>query len=219
MARLDPYFFKSLPGYFKTFDTYVDANGKGLLERFLDMLQEDMEQTESDITSLASAIFPGSSKAEHLDYIATLLGIPPLLILGNEALYRFNLSHIIGVYKYKGTEEGIVRYFKLWGFDVELVYTTPLKNLYDIPLLYDDGHKYDQGCSVCVDVQLTLQPFTREAADAITDPKFPDRVSTALSSVAPIFWHTITTNYTTPYLVNEDTLIITSDLGRLVVFK
>jgi len=219
MGRLKNYFFKTLPDFFRIHDTYPDANGKGILERFLDTLQEDMETTEKDITSLSSAIFPGEAKEEHLDYISAFLGTPPLLILDEEDLYRFNLSHIIGVYKYKGTEEGVRRFFTMWGFDTELIYTTPLQSLYDIPLHYDDGNHYDQGCSVCIEVQLNLQPFTQEAADAITDPKFPSRVAKALRSMAPIFWYTITTNYTSPYLVNEDDLIITSDLGRLMVFK
>jgi len=219
MGRLNEFFFKSLPDFFRIHDTYPDVNNKGILERYLDTLQADMEITEQDITSLSSAIFPAEAKEKHLDYIAALLGTPPLLVLDEEDLYRFILSHIIGVYKYKGTEEGVKRFFNLWGFEVTLVYTTPTNSSYDTPLNYDEGHQYDQGCSVCISVDITLQPFTQEAAEAITDPKFPDRVARALRSVAPIFWYSITTNYTSPYLVNEDDLIINSDLGRMTVLK
>jgi len=219
MGRLQRFFFDSLPAYFYHYDTYKDANKEGLLQRFLSVLQQESEVDEEAIRNMLTAVFPETAKREHLDYIAYALGLPPLLVLDNDQVFRKVLAHSIAMYRYKGTIEGLRRFFRIWGFNVTITVTSPDKILYDTGLKYDDIYYYDQSCSKCISVDILLMPFTQPAHDALNDPDFPDRVVGALNSMAPIFWRSVTINSSIAYLVNEDAYIITSDRGRLIAFK
>ena len=142
MARLDRYFFKSLPDYFKLNDTYTDS-GKGLLERYLDSFQIETEEYLKDIEGdgslgrgLATLIFPKETRSEYLNYIANFYGNPPDTFR-DETLYRNLLSLIVYINKFKGTTTGIARFFAVMG--VTVVITPVLEDA----IKYDDAHKYD----------------------------------------------------------------------------
>lgn len=162
MGRLDRYFFQYLPDYFHLNDTYI-VGEKGILERYLDSFQVETEEYVNDIegdgsfgSGLAQLIFPTDAPSAYLNFIGDLYGNPPDTFR-DAAIYRTLLSHITLINKYKGTEEGLVRFFALMGVTIELAEVVPTAAKYDtVDLKYDNSEVYDQLCSYCWKYQLNI---------------------------------------------------------------
>lgn len=150
-----------LPDYFRRNDTYIDANGDGLLIRYLAIFGEEIdEEIIPTIECYLNIIDAHNCDYQYLTHISDVLGNPPD-IFGNEAIYRNLLSYICSVYKIKGTKKAYELFFSLLGFDVELT-EIPLQNSlvnYDDPVNYDEGSIYDgDTCTPCSMYDIVLYP-------------------------------------------------------------
>ncbi len=161
MGRLNRYFFQYLPEYFKLNDTNVIGD-KGILERYLDSLQIETEEYLKDIEGdgsfgrgLSKLIFPKETPSTYLNYIANLYGNPPDTFR-DEDIYRALLFSITLINKYKGTEEGLIRFFALMGVTIELETIDETNVKYDNAIRYDDDFVYDQLCSYCWKYRLNI---------------------------------------------------------------
>lgn len=170
MGRLSDYFFKTLPDYFYFYDSYKDASGKGILERYMSVIQEDSEITEASITGLRDLPFPLSTEDKYLNNIAAFYGYPPDTY-GNLTWYRNLLRNITDINRVKGSIEGFNRFFSCMGVTITVSATeTPYIN-YDTGNLYDDNHNYDGYCSPCsyltIDIPDTFPPFEEGIDDGV----------------------------------------------------
>jgi len=219
--RLDKYFFKSLSDYFHIYDSYKVA-GKGLLERYVGTLQAETEVYEQEITDIIELPFPQESPEKYLDYISYFLGLPPLLIIDNEQLYRDLLDEIINVYKYKGTAEGFIRYFAIFGLEASFFSVNSSMGIkYDSGSKYDDGWKYDQLCTYCMEVNLLLVIKIDYGITLPASQELLDRIRRAIWVLGPInltvLSITITEDLPLGYLLEENSDPLSDSGDKLTV--
>lgn len=148
MSQLSNFFFNSLPHYFHENDSYKDENGKGLLERYMEVTEEEAETVYQEIKDLPKAYQAKNVKESHLYLLGSVFGNPPTLFL-NKANYRKLIEYLPNLLKRKGTLQALVDIFKIMSVEAEVEDVTPPKPFYDLGLEHDNGHKYDEGCSDC----------------------------------------------------------------------
>lgn len=166
----EDYFFRLLPGYYKVNDTYKDLSDKGVLERFLTIFGEELDDELVDqADEYLNIVDPLHPDAEpYLTNLAYTLGSPPDLF-GDPAKYAKLLSFIVSVYKIKGTKRSYELFFALLGYNVQIIEYDP-----EQPFLFDSGHffddgddnpltdedpsLFDQGCAKCSDYDLIFSP-------------------------------------------------------------
>lgn len=137
--------FSTLPYYFIKNDTYRDNNGKGILQRFLEVIGEYFDYLieladnllgKGDSTGI---INPVTTEDEYLNYIADYVGNPPMLFNDDKGkiLYRQMLRHIVTLYHWKGTIRFYKALFKYYGLTIEIEEELPSsENSYN---RYDDN--------------------------------------------------------------------------------
>lgn len=166
---LDNIFFEKLPEYFKVNDTYKDAEGKGILERFLSIFGVDLDEItlpllenttdilnpEKSVDLLNQILNPtGADNGKFLNHIAYGLN-NPIDVLPDEAQYRKLLSFVITLYKLRGTKLAIRYWGYLIGIPLEVVeINTPR-------LRCDDGYQYD---SNIITSESTIDPARYDSA-------------------------------------------------------
>lgn len=148
------FFTKLIPNYIKQNDTYKDANGMGLFERYFALFGENLDEEKCEqIENYLNIIDPQISPEKFLNHISDSLGNPPDVFQDIEQ-YRNLLTYIVSIYKVKGTIIGYEIFFSLLGFNIE-IYEIPLLNTtsnYDQDGTYDLGEDnlYDQNvCRPC----------------------------------------------------------------------
>jgi len=154
------WFFNKLPAYFKQEDSYKDANGEGLLERYLRIYGLEIdEEIIPQIENYLDIIDPLICDEKFLNLIAYQLGNPPDFF-GNTSLYRKFLSIIIQIYKIKGTRKSYIQLFALLGYTVDLIMFYPTDSVYDNEEIYDDEPLvlYDDVCGTCVPYFILFYP-------------------------------------------------------------
>ncbi len=160
------FLFRKLPRYFKENDSYKDGNDEGLLERYLEIFCQEIDEKISpylddipklwDATELPNIVSEsGSLLAEH---IAQLFGNPP--DIGNtthytpgpdaEETYLKLLRYIRQILQTKGTVKSIELFLALYGYEISsITEATPADIMYDntpTPNIYDStGVTYDIG--------------------------------------------------------------------------
>lgn len=148
------FIFQRLPSYFKRYDTNKDVNGKGTLERYLEIFGEELdEEIIPLLENHLSIVDSQNCSEEFLIHISDTLGNPPDINLDLQQ-YRNILSFIVSHYKLKGTVKGYEFFFNLLNFDiaiVEIPYNEAFYDngeIYDTPTLLEDYH-YDNQCPTC----------------------------------------------------------------------
>jgi len=153
--RLDPYFFKYLPGYFKANDTYV-VGSKGILERYLDVFQMFSEQYLEDLEDLSTLPFPDTTEEKFLVFIAEFLGSPPDTF-GSLSYYSDLLRNIVQINKVRGTAMAIRNFFRVMGTDAEITTVLAEYYLHDDSNAHDDADVHHDGyCHPCVSVSINV---------------------------------------------------------------
>lgn len=162
--------FSMLPGYFKRGDTYKNGQGEGLLERYVQIYEEDIDQNilpliENALDNLDPLTAPG----KFLTQISYTLGTPPDIFSGSDE-YRKVLLYAVSLYKIKGTRKAYEVLFGLLGFTVVLIESGFSDSAYDVPVEFDDpGIEYDGrgpegNCFACSEYQLILVGATEVTA-------------------------------------------------------
>lgn len=144
--------FNRLPPYFKLYDTYLDINKEGLLERYLRVYGLELdEEIIPGLENYLDILDPLLCDEKFLNHIAYQLGTPPDLF-NTTSLYRKFLSIILGIYKIKGTRKSYILLFSLLGYAVDLIINYPEDTVYDDGNEYDDEENfYDDTCGTCVE--------------------------------------------------------------------
>ncbi len=154
------FFFGKLPVYYKVEDTYKDDDGRGLLERYLEIFGLELDNdVMPKVENYLDIIDPFTTDPKFLNDIAFTLGSPPDL-LGDPDKYAKVLAYIISVYKIKGTAQGFQLLFSLLGFNVSVVEYPPTATvLADESNIADDSLLADNGCPCCSDYELVVGPL------------------------------------------------------------
>lgn len=170
MGRLSQYFFNSLPDYFYFYDSYKNSSGKGLLQRYMQVIQEDAEITEASITGLKDLPSPVTTEDKYLNNIAAFYGNPPDTY-GNLTWYRNLLRNITDINKVKGSIEAFHRFFGCMGASITVSSREQPYITYDEGKLYDDSNLYDGYCFPCaflsIDIPDTFAPFEESITDKL----------------------------------------------------
>lgn len=118
------FIFNKFPPYFKTNDSYINDDGEGLLERYLSVPGEYMEEVEDFADNWVINV--KDLKTCYVQYIslhANDLGNPPDIFpydINNENFRKF-LTYVVSIYKIKGTLRSYQVLFGLLGYRVEWV--------------------------------------------------------------------------------------------------
>ena len=92
------------------------------LEAEVEEYVKDIEGDGSTGRGLTQIFFPTTTASKLLNYIAGFFGNPPDTFR-DEDFYRKPLSLMVRISKYKGTEEGLKRFFGIFGIVADIVVT------------------------------------------------------------------------------------------------
>src|SRR6478736_1028349 len=105
MSYFKDWFFNKLPNYYHINDSYKDANDKGLLQRYLENIGEDIDDNILPfIDNLLDIIDPtkqANTGYKFLNTLAYTVGSPPDIFLGDPAQaekYAKLINHIVSIY-------------------------------------------------------------------------------------------------------------------------
>lgn len=162
---LKEYIRARLPDYILTNDSYKDVNSKGFVERYLEIMGEELdEEYYSTIDLIIEQNNPIKTLAPYLDYIATALGDLPNISL-NTGHYRNLLSFIVSIWQIKGTIASYrVGFLALGLTNTSVNEIVPEDIVYDDPtVFYDEPFEYDFNCQPCSDYDISTSGPTLTA--------------------------------------------------------
>lgn len=159
-VQIKDYLWGLIPESLRQRDGNKNAQGKGLLERFLSIFGEELnEEVVPLLENLINQLDPETADDIYLSELAFQVARPKD-ILEDLNIYRLVLKQIISLYKIKGTAKSYTFFFNLLGMHADIVEHLPLDNVYDAGLIYDDNsanaHVYDEtSCEVgCVEYSI-----------------------------------------------------------------
>lgn len=151
----------NLPYYYIEKDSYKDINGKGLLERYLEVFTGYIDkELYEPINNYLEIVDASICDEKYLNHLSDVLGNPPD-IFRDEQQYRNLLSYIVSVYKIKGTKDAYELFFSIIGFRIEIEENQPDPEtyIYDTTLLYDNLETYDHNqCENCSSYSIKFYP-------------------------------------------------------------
>lgn len=182
------FFFDKLPLYFLQNDTYKDQNGRGLLERYLEIFGLELENKIKPLADdYLDIIDPSTVTAKHLSHLAYSLGNPPDMFQNNPTQYAKLLQHVVSIYKIKGTAQSYKLFFSLMGFNVSIIeHPEPVPTLFDDVFILDDGFKFDMGCPTCSDYSLVINNLLANSANICMTPSFTTLNQTMLDLIIEV---------------------------------
>ena len=192
MILFKTFLFDKLPTYFRRNDSYKDFSNRGLLERYLEIFGDELdEDIIPEIENVLDILDAQIAPSKFLTHLSDTLGNPPDLFI-NEPQYRNILTFIVDFYKIKGTKQGYEFFFGLFGFTIvitELAYNEAYydnNELYDTPNTLGD-YLYDNQCPTCS--CYTIQFVNRKDANGNIFPIGPndlDNINFAIAFTEPI---------------------------------
>jgi hypothetical protein len=160
MGLYTDWFFNQLPQYYRENDTYKDGNGEGLLQRYLRVYSQDLEEDFIPFfEGMINQLNPITCDEKFLSHIAYSLGNPPDLF--NEVdKYRKFLKIISKIYQIKGSYCSYQVIFQWFGYFNMAIYEPFLSGVrYDEDFLYDTpGVNYDSICPPCKPYYIAVMP-------------------------------------------------------------
>lgn len=155
--NLKTFLFSLFPEYYQEKDTYKDSNNQGLLERYLESLGEELDNTTIPALQNFQDLFTVTNTPNNLlPFLGSTLGFPPNL--NNDILvYKKVLKYAVAIYKIKGTPASYNLLFNLLNLSCNLtLLPSPNYNLHDNEVLCDTpGTIYDTVCNPCKEYNLT----------------------------------------------------------------
>lgn len=164
------FFFSLFPNFHKENDTNKDINDRGLLERYLDVPSEELEDNFKPMAeNYLEIVDMQACDPKFLNHIAYALGNPPDVV-NNETLYRRLLQEIVTVFKIKGTIPSYQILFNLLGYSITITEYPCDKVLYDDGVhTYDDGISfYDKYCCTCSEYSIAFSNYLNDCSDPTT---------------------------------------------------
>lgn len=116
--------FSLLPRYYQLNDSYKDSNGRGLVQKYSELLGEDFDSFSMQklLEILANCMDARTAETKFLDYLELNRGILEPFV-STEYFKRKMLQRISTLYKYKGTKLSYEACFNMLGFDTAVVTT------------------------------------------------------------------------------------------------
>lgn len=193
MGFFASWFFNKLPNYYHINDTYKNTDDKGLLQRFLENIGDEIDDNITPfIDSLINIVDPTTQSGTGYKFLNSLsytLGSPPDIYLGDPAKnadYAKLLSHIVSIYKIKGTKKSFELFFSLLGYSITVIeYSPSIPVTFDSIYDFDEDHKFDKGCEPCSEYSILSQAILTSgtcgpSANPILDPSlYPIMVEVA----------------------------------------
>lgn len=165
MSYFKDWFFNKLPNYYHANDSFKDEDGKGLLQRYLENIGEDIDDNIVPfIDNLLDILDPtkqANNNYKFLNHLAYTVGSPPDIFLGDPAQaakYAKLLSHIVSIYKIKGTKKSFVSFFALLGYTVNVIEWVPANpDIFDGLDTFEDALFDQGGCQDCSEFSILNQ--------------------------------------------------------------
>lgn len=190
------FLFSRLPNYFKANDSYKNKEDEGLLERFMKVMGEELDDNVYPlIYNYLDILDAKKTPAKYLNHLSDTLGNPPD-IFGADRPYRNMLSYITAIYKIKGTKKAYELFFSILGFDIIINEIIPetTQSLYDYGGIYDNDNifenatvNYDEtACPTCTYYDIALYPRNNDIDDVSYGDDFYNRVLEAIKFNEPI---------------------------------
>ncbi len=179
MFVFNNWFWDRLSSYFQEEDSYKDNQGQGLLERYLKIFGEDLDEVVlplmldyiKTVDPLESADFANQiidpsnvDNQRFLNHIAYTLGLPPDLT--NDDYYRKVLQFAIALYQIKGTIPSYEIWADMVGIQLSIYEVEPKEVRYDSGFNYDTIIQdilsetptlYDSVCPTCSEYVIAIE--------------------------------------------------------------
>lgn len=181
MIALKDYVINLLPDYIIDHDSYKDSDGKGFVQRYLEIFGAELdEQYYPLIEQIIDNVDPRQVlKADYLDYISVMIGDTPTIALTDDN-YKNLLTFIISLYKAKGTHRSYDYGFYMLKMEATVNEIDEVANTYDDTISYDADFNYDISCEPCSEYDLVLTGTDTFTADLY------HRVKTIIFLIEPI---------------------------------
>lgn len=141
-------------------DTFKDIKGKGILQRFHEMLGDywDTELVPSLEGILGQTIVPRTMRSEFIPYMEQLYGIVP--IVPDLEIRREFVAQWLSIMKVKGTLRSYQMVLGIFGITNVTIEDIPAGQGFDSPVTFDDpSRKFDASdCFTCSGYYLHYTP-------------------------------------------------------------
>lgn len=139
-------------------DMYKDSNGRGLHQRFLELLAGDLDDNELNLANnfVANTQDPRTVLERFLSYREQTFG--GLLNLGSDATIRRKvLKFESWLNRLRGTRTGYSVAFNMLGFDSSNIVEIDYNSGFDSPVTFDDTiRRFDMKCFACSRYRIEL---------------------------------------------------------------
>ena len=140
-------------------DTFKNANGKGIQQRFVELIAEDYDsEIHPKIRDIiANTIDPFTVLDQFIPLLEQMVG-EPVKLNDTLATRRKMLTFALRFYSIKGTRRSYDLLFRILGYDT-ITITEHFENTgFDNPTLTldDPGRVFDQGCPPCTEYSIDL---------------------------------------------------------------
>lgn len=188
MIYFKDWFFRQFPRYHQVNDTYKNVDGQGILQRYLRVYGDELDQNFVPyIENFLDIIDYIKCEDKFLPLIGSILGYPPS-INGLPETYRKILAYCIAIYKVKGNCTSYEILFNIFGMEVEIEMDTPQKKLTYDPfpnITYDEDptpYRYDSDCEYCTNYMLKV----RNINGSPLDPNLLTKIQSIICWIEPI---------------------------------
>lgn len=186
--RLNDFLFYLFPDYFKQNDSYKDSNGRGILERYMYIMGEELDNNLVPyIECQLDTMYAGTTEDKFIDHIADSFKVSRDLFKSNEQ-YKNLLSTIISLRAKRNTQQYIEMYFYILGYDITITKIPIDTSFYSWDSgasMDDEGNWDDYSCLPCFEYSADLTPNANHGGETI-DVNEENKLKGLLESQAPI---------------------------------
>lgn len=179
----DTIFEEFFAKFFTANDYNKDVNGKGFLQRYIETLAEDWDETvvKAALTLLDATLIPSTVKDKFVPYLEKMVGVEP--IIADLAVRRRVLARIIEIYKCKGTLRSYQLIFNALGFDTVEILGAGIDFGFDSSITLDNEIRtFDLGkCHKCRYYRLNL------VGAVVINSEMYEAIQNAIKIVEPIY--------------------------------
>lgn len=174
-----------LPQYIHDNDSYKNAEGRGLLVRYLESFGEELDESFYPYVKNFMDLFDTIKSPERLlGHLSFILGLPPS-VDNNFTVYRRVLAYAVQIYKIKGTAKSYELLFGLLGLNIKIQEESgALAVEYDSGFIYDDTKTYDEDCATCSFYSILYYDPNNPLSPV--DPEILEKFNTVICFLEPI---------------------------------
>jgi len=157
--RLDKIIFPIYGTWEKLNDAYKNAEGKGVSERFNELVAADYDDELNPLVAnlVDNTLVPRLALERFVPYLEEMIGLP-ILVSDQMDLRRKLIGFATRLYQIRGTKRSYEVLLRLLGFDTVNIIEFFDEDNFDNPnlTLDDPNRKFDSGCRTCSDYAIEL---------------------------------------------------------------